>query len=150
MNGVSNLHPAGFELISELANRVLSLRGGALLRPAGLRGWDYAPQDGPKIVRSMVRARIISTKEAGAPETREEIEATGRSEGVQLAGWSIGPALFAALESAEVPARDDRVTLIDHETLGGRPLWLRAEPDFDAAQADALATTISVAMRDVG
>jgi hypothetical protein len=49
-----------------------------------------------------------------------------------------------------VPARGDGVTLIDHETLGGRPLWLRAEPDFDAAQADALAAPISVAMRDVG
>jgi hypothetical protein len=132
------------------ATHVLSVRGGALLRPAGLPGWDYAPQDGPKILRAMVRARIISTKEASAPETREEIEATGRSEGVQLAGWSIGPALFAALESAEVPARGDGVSLIDHETLGGRPLWLRAEPDFDAAQADALAATISVAMRDVG
>ena len=127
---------------------LLTVRGGALLRPAGLPGWDYAPQDGPKILRAMVRTRIISTREAGAPETREEIEATGRSEGVQLAGWSIGPALFAALESAEVPAREDCVTLIDHETLGGRPLWLRAEPDYDAAQADAIAATIAAAIKE--
>ncbi|MEL7689802.1 hypothetical protein [Citromicrobium bathyomarinum] len=130
------------------ASAVLTVRGGALLRPAGLPGWDYAPQDGPKVLRSMVRARVIASKEAGHPETREEIEATGRSEGIALAGWQIGPEMFAALETAELPTREDGVALLDQETIGGRPLWLRAEPDFDAAQADALAAVIAIAMRD--
>jgi len=127
---------------------VLTVRGGALLRPAGRPGWDYAPQDGPKVLRSMVRARIISSKEAGQPETREEIEAKGRSEGIALAGWHIGPDMFAALETAELPPREDGVALLDQETIAGRPLWLRAEPDFDEAQADAIAAVIAVAMRD--
>ena len=131
------------------ATGALTVRGGALLRPAGLPGWDYAPQDGPKTLRGMVRARIIASKEAGTPETREEIEATGRSEGIALAGWQIGPEMFAALESAQLPAREDGVTLLDQETIEGRPLWLRAEPDYDSAQADALAATIAVAMRQV-
>jgi len=130
------------------ASAVLTVRGGALLRPAGLPGWDYAPQDGPKVLRSMVRARIISSKEAGQPETREEIEAKGRSEGIALAGWHIGPETFAALETAELPPREDGVALLDQETIGGRPLWLRAEPDFDEAQADAIAAVIAIAMRD--
>jgi len=129
------------------ATRVLAVRGGALLRPAGLAGWDYSPQDGPKILRSMVRARIIASKEAGQPETREEIEAKGRAEGIALAGWQIGPAMFTALENAAVPAHRDEVSLLDQETIGGRPLWLRAEPDYDPAQADALAAVIAVAMR---
>lgn len=130
------------------ASAVLTVRGGALLRPAGLPGWDYAPQDGPKVLRSMVRARIISSKEAGHPEAREEIETKGRSEGIALAGWQIGPDMFAALETAELPPREDGVALLDQETIGGRPLWLRAEPDFDEAQADALAAVIAIAMRD--
>ena len=53
----------------------------------------------------------------------------------------------AALEAAELATREDGVTVIEHETIGGRPAWLRAEPDFDADQADALAAIIAVAMR---
>ena len=131
------------------ATGVLAVRGGSLLRPAGLPGWDYAPQDGPKTLRGMVRARIIATKEAGAPETREQIEAEGRANGIALAGWQIGPAMFAELETAELPPQEAGVSLIEQETIGGRPPWLRAEPDYDPAQADALAAIIAVAMRQV-
>ena len=35
---------------------------------------------------------------------------------------------------------------IDQEMLGGSPLWLRAEPDEDPAQADALAAVITMAL----
>ncbi|MEY4239552.1 MAG: hypothetical protein RL339_2153, partial [Pseudomonadota bacterium] len=31
--------------------------------------------------------------------------------------------------------------------LGGSPLWLRAEPDADATQADALAAYLTMAIR---
>ena len=129
------------------ATGVLTVRGGALLRPDGLPGWDYAPQEGPKTLRAMVRARLIASKEAGNEETREEIETRGRAEGVTLAGWQIGPEMFSALEAAELPTREDGVSVIEQETVGGRPPWLRAEPDFDADQADALAAVIAVAMR---
>jgi len=130
------------------ATGVLTIRGGAMLRPAGLPGWDYAPQDGVKILRAMIRARIIASREAGTEETREQIEAQGRADGVTLAGWHLGPQMFAALETAQVSIREDGVTAIDQETVGGRPLWLRAEPDYDAKQADALAAIIAIAMRE--
>jgi hypothetical protein len=129
------------------ATGVLTVRSGALLRPPDVLGWDYAPQDGPKTLRSMIRARMIASREAGREEPRDAIETKGRAEGITLAGWHIGPALFTALEAAELPTREDGVTVIEHETIGGRPAWLRAEPDFDAAQADALAAIIAVAMR---
>ncbi|RDS78672.1 hypothetical protein DL238_11405 [Alteriqipengyuania lutimaris] len=129
------------------ATAVLTVRGGALLRPAGLPGWDYAPQDGGEVLRSMVRARLIASKEAGAQETREDIEALGCTQGATLAGWQIGPHMFAALKAAELPPREDGVALIDQEAVGGRPPWLRAEPDYDPAQADAIAAIIAVAMR---
>ena len=129
------------------ATAVLTMRGGALLRPAGLPGWDYAPQDGAKILRGLVRARIIASREAGNEESRDEIEAQGRTEGVTLSGWQIGPDMFTALETAVPSAREVGVTLIDQETIDGRPLWLRAEPDHAPAQADALAAVIAIAMR---
>ena len=131
------------------ATGVLTVRGGALLRPPGLPGWDYAPQDGPKTLRSMVRARIIATKEAGSPETREAIEEEGRANGIALAGWQIGPPMFAELETAELTPLEPGVKVIEQEKIGGRPPWLRAEPDYDPAQADALAAIIAVAMRQV-
>ena len=129
------------------ATGVLAVRGGALLKPSGLPGWVYAPQDGPKTLRSMVRARIIATKEAGSPETREQIEAEGRANGIALAGWQIGPTMFAELETAKLPPPEDGVSVVEQETIGGRPPWLRAGPDYDPAQADALAAIIAVAMR---
>jgi hypothetical protein len=129
------------------ATAVLAVRGGALLRPEGLPGWDYSPQDGAKALRSMVRARLVASKEAGSGETREDIEAEARAQGATLAGWHIGPEMFAALETAQLFPREDGVALIDQETIGGRPPWLRAEPDYDPAQADAIAAIIAVAMR---
>ena len=129
------------------ATAVLTIRGGALLRPPGLPGWDYSPLDGAKVLRSMIRARLIAGKEAGAQEMREEIETLGRSEGATLAGWQLGPQMFAALEQAELPPREDGVALIEQETIGGRPPWLRAEPDYDPKQADAIAAIIAMAMR---
>lgn len=129
------------------ATHVLAVRGGALMRPNTLPGWDYSPQDGPKILRSMVRARIIASREAGAEETREEIEDLARREGIALAGWQLGAEMFSALEQAAVPQRGENVSLLEQDAIGGRPLWLRAEPDYDPAQADALAATIAVAMR---
>lgn len=129
------------------ATGVLAVRGGALLRPGGLPGWDYAPQDGAKVLRSMVRARLIASKEAGAQETRDEVEALGRTQGTTLAGWQIGPDMFAALETAQLPPREDGVAQIEQETVGGRPPWLRAEPDYDPKQADAIAAIIAVAVK---
>lgn len=132
------------------ATGVLTVRGGALLRPANLPGWDYAPQDGAKILRSMIRARMIASREAGTEESREAIEAVARSEGATLAGWHLGADMFAGLEQAHVPPQPHGVTVVEQETIGGRPLWLRAEPDYDADQADALAAIIAVAMRQPG
>ncbi len=128
-------------------SHVLTIRGSALLRPAGLPGWDYAPQDGPRILRGLVRSRIVASKEAGNPETREQIEAQGRSEGIVLAGWHIGADMFTALETAQLPPREGGVSVLEQETIGGRPLWLRSEPDHDEAQADALAAVIAIGMR---
>ena len=127
------------------ATHVLAIRAGALLAPAGLPGWHYAPQSGPKLLRGMIRARIIAAREAGISETSDELLAIGRSAGLTLGGWHMGAAMIAALETAE-PALSPGQHGIAQPELGGPGLWLRAEPAEDAAQTDALATIIIEAL----
>lgn len=123
------------------ATHVLAIRSGALLAPAGLPGWRYAPQSGPKLLRGMIRARTIAAREAGISETSESLLASGRSEGLMLGGWSIGADMLRALEGAEPVLAPGQVEIAQSQ-LGGAGLWLRAEPAEDSAQADALAATI--------
>ena len=124
------------------ATHVLAIRAGALLAPATLPGWNYAPQSGSKLLRSMIRARTVAACEAGRAETAEALLALGRKEGLGLGGWTIGAAMLRALETAE-PALAEGQGEIAQAMLGGPGLWLRAEPDEDASQADALAAIIA-------
>lgn len=123
------------------ATHVLAIRAGALVAPPRLPGWHYAPQSGPKLLRGMIRARTIAAREAGLAETSEELMAEGRAAGLTLGGWAIGPTLLAALESAE-PVLAPGQSELAQSAIGGPGLWLRAEPDEDAGQADRLAARI--------
>ena len=124
------------------ATHVLSIRGGALLLPQAATGWAYAPVSGAKLLRSMIRARTISAREAGRSETSEELQQIGRTEGLTLAGWQIGAEMFGALETAEPPA-SDALTVISQQEVGGAGLWLRAEPGEDSAQSEKLAAILA-------
>jgi hypothetical protein len=124
------------------ATHVLAIRAGALVAPAGLPGWHYAAQSGPRLLRSMIRARTIAAQEAGLAETTEGLLAEGRERGLVLGGWQIGAAMLRALEEAE-PAPGPAQAEIAQSQLGGPGLWLRAEPDEDAGQAAKLAAIIT-------
>lgn len=124
------------------ATHVLSIRAGALIAPAKLPGWRYAPQTGPKTLRAMIRARIVSAREAGRDESSEDLLEQGRKDGLVLAGWPLSAEMIGELESAEPnPAPSQRD--IAAKELGGAGLWLRAEPDEDAEQSQALAGLIA-------
>lgn len=124
------------------ATHVLSIRAGALIAPASLPGWRYAAQGGAKQLRGMIRARTLAAREEGREESSAELMETGRREGLVLAGWPLGPSFFgefAEAEAAPSPVQRD----IAQSALGGPALWLRAEPDHDQAQAEALARIIT-------
>jgi hypothetical protein len=89
----------------------------------------------------MIRARTIAAREAGISETSESLLTLGRDSGLTLGGWTISSAMMRALESAE-PALGAGHSEITQTMLGSSGLWLRAEPDEDAGQADALAAII--------
>ncbi|MDZ4308068.1 hypothetical protein [Allopontixanthobacter sp.] len=127
------------------ATHVLAVRAGCLIAPAALPGWRYAPTTGAKVLRSLLRARTITAREAGRVETVEKLSVLARKQGVELAGWKIGSMMFSALEKA-VANTDSQQALIDQGDIGKGSLWLRAEPGDDPEQADMLAALVAMGM----
>jgi len=127
------------------ASHVLTVRAGAILPPPALPGWRYAPTTGASALKSMLRARVISSREAGRDENTDSLLAIGRVQGLELAGYRIGQQMIDDLAGAHLP---DSGKLLDitQSTVGGGGAWLRAEPGFDPAQADALAAAIAIGM----
>lgn len=124
-------------------SHVLALRGGALLVPTGLPGWAYAPVKGASLLRTLLRARVLAAREAGRAETAEGLLERALAEGIELAGYRLGPELVRQLQQA-APAPG--LSEIAQATVGGSGLWLRAEPDHSPAQADALAAIVAVGL----
>lgn len=127
------------------ATHVLAIRGGGLLLPFAASGWHYGPVKGATILRQMLRARVLASRESGREESIEALLEHGRNNGLELNGHRLGPALLRDLQAAEVPARDG-VTVIGQDVLGDSPLWVRAEPGENRTQADALAALIAIGM----
>lgn len=125
------------------ASHVLAIRGGGLVMPAKLGGWHYAPVKGSSLLKTMLRARIIASREAGREETIDALMEHGLQMGIELAGYSLSGEMLRQLDTL-VPGNQPGITAISHDLLGGSPLWLRAEPDEDAEQADALAAVLAV------
>lgn len=124
-------------------SHVLVVRAAANIAP-DLPGWAWAPLAGKSALRALLRARVIASKEAGAPETSDALLEQGKAQGLDLAGYRLGAAMVAGLAEAELPAT--ALTPITQADLGGPGLWLRAEPEHDQAQAEALARFIAAGM----
>lgn len=126
------------------ATHALGIRGGSLFTPKGLPTWHYAPAKAASILRQMMRARIISAREAGREELRETLAETALIRGIELAGYPIGADFFRHFETM-TPASS--AIVVEQETLGGSGLWLRAEPDENRQQADALAAILILGLK---
>ncbi len=122
---------------------MLTIRGGVLLDPGHLPGLRYAPVEGIGLLRAMLRARVISDREAGIASERDTLLAQGRREGLVLSGYSLGPQMISQL--ADTPVPPGAATVLEQSALGGAPLWLRAEPAHDGEQAAKLAALMAQA-----
>jgi hypothetical protein len=131
-------------------SHLLGIRGGALLLPADLPGWRYAPVNGANLLRQMLRARIVASREAGVAESQEGLIAQGQSDGLDLAGHRLGPEMLRQLQSARPAPVPGHADISQDMVGGGGGLWLRAEPGDDRAQADALAAILAVGMKSGG
>jgi len=128
------------------ATHLLTIRASAILAPPGLPGWRYAPTGGANALRALLRARVISAREAGEDLTTDALLETGRAAGLDLAGYRLGAELVRDLERAMLPD-SGRLADIEQSMIGSPAPWLRAEPDFDPAQADALAAILTLGLR---
>ncbi len=120
---------------------ILAIRGGALIAPTHLPNIHYAPASGASLLRAMLRAQVIAAQEAGRKETRDDLFARGSVDGLRLAGYSVGPQMIAALQTATL-LHDDALEIAQGD-VGGSGLWLRAEPSHDAFQAEKLAKLVA-------
>ena len=123
------------------ATHVLGVRSGCLVAPKDFPGWAYEPTKSSSVLSRLARAEQISAREANATVTAKELIARGSDNGVTLAGWAFGPDLVNELAASEMASSPNHLP-ITQEEVGGSPLWLRAEPAFDPAQAKALAAII--------
>ena len=124
------------------ANECLAIRGGALIVPEDLPTTLYAPVNGAKILRGMIRARTLAAREAGRNETADALLAAGLEEGLELAGYRLGAQLLRDLQLARASSSNVLQT-IEQSDLDGPGLWLRAEPSADTAQAQRLADLVA-------
>jgi hypothetical protein len=127
------------------ATHVLAIRGGGLVLPGKLGGWHYAPVKGASLLRTMLRARILAAREAGREESVDALMEQGLQMGLDLAGYSLSGEMLRQLGTL-ISGKQAGITAIEHELVGGGSLWLRAEPDEDPAQADALAAVVAMAL----
>ncbi|WP_237438308.1 hypothetical protein [Alteraurantiacibacter buctensis] len=122
------------------ATHVLAMRAAVAIAPS-LPGWAYAPVAGKSVLRGLLRARVLSAREAGRQETSEALLASGLANGLDLAGYRLGAQMVADLADGELAP--STFTIIAQNEIGGAGLWLRAEPDHDAAQAETLAALVA-------
>jgi len=122
------------------ANHALGIRGGCLFTPQRLPAFHYAPVKAAAILRQMLRGRILSAREAGREETREKLAQDALEHGITLAGYDLGADFYRHFEPMTASAE---AVAIAQEHVGGSGLWLRAEPDENAAQAGALAAILA-------
>lgn len=126
------------------ATHILSIRGGCLIDDAAaLPLFRLAPVKGGSLLRTMLRARIASARESSETLTIDGQMETGRTAGLELGGYALGPAMLAELDKAE-PGAASEITErgIGAHGLAGSALWLRAEPGEDAVLAQAIADAI--------
>lgn len=124
---------------------VLAIRGGGLLVPTSLPGWLYAPVKGASLLKTLLRARVLTAREAGREETTDSLLERGLESGLELAGYPLSGEMLRQLQEA-MPASASGLTQIEQDLIDGSPLWLRAEPGHDPAQADALAAVVAMGM----
>ena len=133
-------------------SHVASLRGGALLDDAlgDCPRWRLAPVKGGQLLRTMLRTRIASDREAGVTSTSDALMEQAQAKGIELAGNTLSATMVRELDGA-VPASSGAVRLVRFADdpldcdgrIAGVPLWLRAEPSHDPAMAQAMAADIA-------
>ncbi len=129
------------------ATHVASIRGGTLIDDAiALPHWRLVPGKGASLLKTMLRTRIASDKESDTTSTAESLLSAANHAPVQLSGYMMSAAMLFSLDNAAPASLSTlrEVTLGDDsdDAITGTPLWLRAEPQSDAAMSVAIAADL--------
>jgi hypothetical protein len=125
------------------ATHIASVRGGALVDDGvALPHWRLAPVKGSSLLKTMIRTRIAGEKEAGKATTEAELMAAAQAAPLELGGNLLDPAMVAQLATAEPVPLANLTTRKLGEDITGSPLWLRAEPQDDAAMSASIAADL--------
>lgn len=126
------------------ATHIASIRGGALVVTGiALPRWRLATVMGASLLKTMLRTRMASDKEAGLSSSIESLMNDARNDPLKLSGYRLGVDMLAGLESATPFDAAYEITLGDGPgKIAGKPLWLRAEPQEDAEMSAALAAEL--------
>ena len=121
------------------ATHIASIRGGALIDDGtALPHWRLAPAKGASLLKTMLRTRIAADKEGGRITSIESLLAEAQNRPLELAGYRLSAKMLFSLEHGDpaAHANEREVSLTD---ICGSALWLRAEPQDDAAMSAAIA-----------
>ena len=126
------------------ATHIASIRGGALVvDDIALPQWRLAPVKGASLLKTMLRTRIASDREAGHLTTVDSLMTYAQSGPTELSGYLLGADMLAGLDAAVPDSGGTEVPLGEGPgQLRGKPLWLRAEPQEDANMSAALAAEL--------
>lgn len=126
------------------ATHVMAVRGGALVDDgvAPLPHWRLAPAKGASLLKMMIRTRIAGDREAGRIFSEADLLSAAQSAPIELAGNLLGPAMVAQLGKAIAVNLPDCIVRTPGLDIEGTPLWLRAEPQDDAAMSAAIAADV--------
>lgn len=131
---------------------IASLRAAALFDAdeGALGHWRLSPQDGPRLLREMIRARLAGLREDGREASTATLTEQAKADGIELSGHWLTPAMFGDLEvAAPRPVHPLRIVRLGGDVqpadrlIDAAPLWRRAEPDNDLELAHILAADIA-------
>lgn len=126
------------------ATHIFSVRGGCLIDTGpALPTQRLSPVKGKSLLKTLIRTRIAGDKESGLSTTAEKLSKQAQVGKVELAGHQFGMTLWNELENAEPDSSGNKIQEIKLPDISGSPLWLRAEPQHDAAMAEALAVNLA-------
>ena len=132
---------------------IASVRGGALVdhQAEAEAWWRLAPIGGASLLRTLMRARVSADREAGVASSLDSLQEEAKNASLLLAGNRLSSAMIAQLGVSEAQAVAPlRSVGLGADGIAGTPLWLRAEPDEDAAMAAAIAADISIWSKTCG
>lgn len=124
------------------ATHIVSFRGAALIDDLPRPIWRLNCINGTNILKTMLRSKVISMKEAGENTALDQLTNEAERSGIELAGYNISAKMFNELQDTS-PIKSDQIFEGKlGESIEGSPIWMRSEPEYDEAMALSLSKTL--------